>query len=293
MTIIFYSLQGIDFRLLPGGINPNKFGPIQLCIAGILVCFLPLVHERKYQVLGLTGILIAFVTVILSLSKATWFAVLVLCTFFILYLPGKWSIMRRVSILFVTLVILCSSYLLPIVSKRVDALLQNVDGYLQSDHYLDAHRDGTFAARIELWKAAWKIFLEQPLTGSGVGTFHAKMKANGEKYQIAVPVRQHRYVHSQYFTALVTGGVPGLILLLLVLCTPLYIGMNRKARDSETNAARIALIFVGITYLVVNLPDDHFEGRSPVMFLSVVLAFLLARISDSKPNTNFASNRDG
>lgn len=41
---------------------------------------------------------------------------------------------------------------------------------------------------------------------------------------------------------------------------------------------------------LVNLPDDHFEGKSATIFLSVVLALLLARISDSKPAGDTAAS---
>ena len=98
-------------------------------------------------------------------------------------------------------------------------------------------------------------------------------------------VHRYRYVHNQYLAALATRGLPGLILLLAVLLTPPYLARQRLSRPGRFEFAPLAVILVSGVYLVGNLVEDHFEGKSATMFVSVMLALLLAR---SSPSTTFA-----
>ena len=268
-------LRGISYR--DGGMNMNKFGPIQLCLVGILACYLPCLDARWKKFLAGSAIIAGLATVILSASKASWLAIPVLCVFFIYYLQKQWSVARKTLVTILVMALLASSYFLPLVKIRIDHLQQNAVAFINGE--ANPELLGTFVARMYLWRAGWAIFTEQPITGAGLGSLRVKMKENHEHYQIPESVTRFKYTHNQYLSALVTRGIPGLILLLLVLIMPLYIAMNHKAKDREERAAQLSLLFIGITYLVVNLPDDHFEGKSATMFLSVMLALLLARIS--------------
>jgi O-antigen ligase len=117
-------------------------------------------------------------------------------------------------------------------------------------------------------------------------------RANSERYQVNKTVHQYKYVHNQYLAALATRGIPGLILFLLFLALPLYIAMSKRAADGETEAARLSLMFICMNYLVGCLGEDHFEGKSATMMVTVFVALLLARLSsaqDDRAQTGEAS----
>jgi (heptosyl)LPS beta-1,4-glucosyltransferase len=132
---------------------------------------------------------------------------------------------------------------------------------------------------LELWKTGWKMFLENPLTGVGVGGFPIMAKANSERYQVNEKVGYYKYVHNQYIAALATRGFPGLILFLLLLTIPLYIAMSQRSFDLKSEVARLSLMFICLNYLIGCLTEDHFAGKSVTMFVSVFVALLLARLS--------------
>jgi O-antigen ligase len=97
-------------------------------------------------------------------------------------------------------------------------------------------------------------------------------------------------VHNQYLAALATRGVPGLILFLLVIGLPVYIAMSQKAFDRESEVPHPAIVFVCMTYIIGCFAEDHFEGKSATMFVAVLLALLLARISADKPKQDSDSH---
>jgi len=234
---------------------------------------------QRLRWLSLLGFVLAFCNVVLSQSKSTWMTALVLCIFFVLYLARSISIGRRLALILGIFAVLSSAYLLPIVKSRIDPALANIPTYFANEDYRDKSRLGTFGTRMELWKTGWKIFLEHPLVGIGAGNFQKMARQNSERYRVNERVHNYKYVHNQYIATLATRGVPGLILLLIILFIPIYISMSQKSHNRESGIADLAVILICLTYVVGNIWEDHFEGKSATMFVGIMLPLFLAKIS--------------
>ncbi len=274
--------QGVDYRLQ--GMNPNAFGPIQLCLSGILLFYFFSKPGNWLRWLALAGFFIGVATVIFSKSRNTWVTLAVLSVFFIFYLARSQAVWRRTGLVAGIMLLLASTYLLPVVENRVDRSIESLTSYFASDDYRDASRTSSLGIRIELWKTAWNIFLENPVLGVGVGGFKVEARKNSERYQVNEVVHRFKYAHNQYLAALATRGFPGLILFLLVMLIPIYMAMSQKAFEYESKTAQLSVILICLNYLVGSLGEDHFEAKSATMFFGTMLPFLLARISiDSSP----------
>jgi len=269
--------QGIDHR--KQGMNPNGFGPVQLCISGILLFYFIEKPEKSLRWIALAGALMGLATVVFSKSRNTWMTLAVLSILFLFYLARSLPLWKRLGLVAGLLLVLAASYLLPIVKNRVDHSLTSIDNYLATDDYRDASRQNSIGIRLELWKTGWKIFQENPLLGVGVGGFKVMARANSERYQVNNMVHRFKYVHNQYLAALATRGLPGLILFLLVMFIPVYIAMSQKAHERDSEVARLSIIFICLAYLIGCLAEDHFETKPAIMFTGVMLPLLLARIS--------------
>jgi len=270
-------LQGVDHR--EQGMNPNAFGPIQLCFTGILFFYFLKLPSGPLRWLALAGFVIGLPTVTLSLSRSTWVTLAALSVFFVFYLVRGVPVWKKLAVTSVILVLIASSYAVPMVKVRIDVASRSIERYFNSDDYNDVARTTSIGTRMELWKTGWKMFLENPVTGVGVGGFQVMAKANSERYQVNKTVHNFKYVHNQYIAALATRGIPGLILFLLLLTLPLYIAMSHHAFDRESEVARLSLMLISLTYLIGCLAEDHFEGKSAPMFVVVFVALLLARLS--------------
>jgi len=280
--------QGIDHRLQ--GTNPNAFGPIQLCMSGILLFYFIKRPESLMRWLALAGFILGIANVIFSKSRNTWVTLAILSIFFVIYLTRSQSAWKRIAVIAAITLLFFGSYLLPIIKARVDGSIININLYLATDDYLDASRTTSIGVRLELLKTGWHIFLENPLLGVGVGGFKPAARANSERYQVNEAVHPYKYVHNQYVASLATRGVPGLVLLLLVLCLPIYIALSQKAFEQETGFAHLSIILICLNYVIGNLAEDHFETKAATMFISVMLALLLARISVEKSRQGENSN---
>lgn len=280
--------QGIDHRLQ--GTNPNAFGPIQLCMSGILLVYFIKRPESLMRWPALAGFIFGIANVIFSKSRNTWFTLAILSIFFVIYLSRSQLAWKKLAVIAAITLLFFGSYLLPIVKARVDQSIVNINRYLATDDYRDASRTTSIGVRLELWKTGWHIFLENPLLGVGVGGFKPAARANSERYQVNEAVHRYKYVHNQYLAALATRGVPGLVLLLLVLCLPIYIAMSQKAFAFEIGFSHLSIILVCLNYVIGNLAEDHFETKPATMFFSVILALLLARISPCRGGQASESN---
>ncbi len=66
--------------------------------------------------------------------------------------------------------------------------------------------------RLEVWKAGWKIFLDNPLLGVGTGDIADAMAAELEREHSAL-AGSGKQIHSQYLSVLATFGITGFLLL--------------------------------------------------------------------------------
>ena len=280
VDILIYLAQGIDHR--HQGMNPNGFGPIQLCMAGILFFYFIRRSDNVFRWVALAGSVFGIANVIFSKSRNTWMTLAVLSIFFAIYLARSQPAWKKMTLGAAIALLISGSYLLPIVKARVDQSIKSVSNYFATDDYRDTSRLSSIGVRLELWKTGWHIFLENPLLGVGVGGFKPAAQANSERYQINQVVHRYKYVHNQYLATLATRGVPGLVLLLLVICLPVYIAMSQKAFEHESGFAHLSIMFMCMTYIIGCLAEDHFETKPATMFVTVMLALLLARISPGR-----------
>lgn len=281
IDILIDFFKGVDHRAQ--GMNPNAFGPIQLCLSGILLFYFIEKPETLLRWLAAAGFILGIANVVFSKSRSTWMTLAVLGILFTIYLARSQAVWKKTTLVVVILSLISGSYLLPIVKSRIDQGIESINNYFATDDYRDPSRTSSLGLRFELWKTGWHMFLENPLLGVGVGAFKPLAQVNSERYQVNEAVHRYKYVHNQYLAALATRGVPGLILFLLVIGLPVYIAMSQKAFDRESEVPHLAIILVCMTYIIGCFAEDHFEGKSATMFVAVILALLLAWISTGKP----------
>lgn len=119
-----------------------------------------------------TGMIAVLATMFFSESRNTWVTFAVLSIFFILYLTREKLIQKRIVSIIGILLLLSSSYLLPTVKVRVDYAIKDVYSYVYPEYPQQDFHLFPIGTRLELWKAGWKVFPDNPLLGVGTGGLH-------------------------------------------------------------------------------------------------------------------------
>ena len=124
----------------------------------------------------------------------------------------------------------------------------------------------TSDVRLILWQAGWEAAIENLPFGTGTGDCFDAIR---EKYQAHGYWRdfKHNYnAHNQYLQALLTNGIPGIILLLLYYFVP--IGESIRHRD-------ILLLSLFILLALNSCFECLFDRRFGVDFFAIMIPLLM------------------
>jgi O-antigen ligase len=151
------------------------------------------------------------------------------------------------------------------------------------------HRDeagGAVRERLEMWRTAGRAFAAHPFVGIGIGQFddyaHGEIAA-GRSNPI---IGRYNQPHNEYLEAAATGGVPGLLVLLLVFLLPLryFVCHVRDADEAVALPACIGMAMIGL-YMLCAITDSVFYRVMPqsLYFFTVLgLALLIGRLTQSR-----------
>lgn len=158
-----------------------------------------------------------------------------------------------------------SAYLIPI---------QRYDG-----EYIFPFVTGSVGKRFEMWSAAWHIFIQHPLLGSGTGSFLKEVAEQVKKGKISASVGNFDHPHNDYLNALSGQGLLGLIVYLLGLLFPLFL-FSRALRtdDQYKKAAGFAGMILIVGLLVFAFTETMFI-HSIVMSSYGIFVAILASIA--------------
>lgn len=160
---------------------------------------------------------------------------------------------------------------------------------LIESRYQSLWRGEVFTERWLIWQAAWEAAQDFLLTGAGGGVFAYLEPLY--RPEAADPRVAGTYVHNEYLEALVEGGIPRLVLTLLLVVLVLRSAW-RAVRACRGRAEQGLALggMVGLVAYIVHSAGD-FGVHVPALALQVtVLAALLADVAGSAPRPDQASN---
>ncbi|MEM7292477.1 MAG: O-antigen ligase family protein [Pseudomonadota bacterium] len=262
-----------------GSTNAIIYGNICVVFACISLASLPWfnLHLRNWRWLPFIGLGCGIFAAVLSASRGSWVALLVvlLCFAFI----HRHYFKRRqllVGGVFAIIAILLAWNHLQILSDRMSS------AFVSLSHYSDAPIDDPVRGesanrRLEMWQASWKIFVDSPFLGAGLGNFRQLAQEQVEQGLRHPYTALHENPHNQFISTLVSGGLIGLGTLCAVMLLPLLI-FYRTLSHPDTELASLSVggtVFV-LAFATGMLTDSLLERSLAATFFLVVLALTLA-----------------
>lgn len=127
--------------------------------------------------------------------------------------------------------------------------------------------------RLEMWRAAWSLFLSHPAWGAGTGSFQALGRRVLAHSPLAVLVGDYEHAHSDYLTTLGTKGAVGFLELLALLATPLVVAM-RAERGAKTVSVAPEVTFT-VVFVIFGLTETMFSHSLVITWFCLVAATLI------------------
>ncbi len=275
------------------GLNGGDWGAIEFAMVMLALALMALVQVLSpvtgyaEKLLHGAGMLLGIYGAMLTQSRGPLLAfvpVFLLLVLLHVRRTGRW----RRSLLMVGLVglaaVIATASLRGEMLGRFAAIQQEITTF---DHQHEA--EGAVRERIEMWRTARRAFAEHPLGGVGIdqfGTYARNEVAAGRSNPVIV---KYDHPHNEYLEAAATGGVPGLLVLLLTFGVPLAcFGRYLLDQDEELAVPAAAGAAVVILYVLCALTDNVFYRAMPqslYFFIVLGLAVLIGRRQLSRAAT--------
>jgi len=268
--------------------QPNSLGGYLSITLVLLVALYLYENRKKNAILLFSTFILIFATFLTTYSRASWVSFIIsICLFlFLLGLKHIRTLIPKLTSLLIGMIITFA-----VVS---DVSESSVFGKAQSivgENYMP---DG-LSGRAAYWESAWKLATENPLGGTGIGTYHLAMHS---KSDVDYHTIQIWMAHSDYLQFLSEIGFPGTAVLLIALGFYLFYGFRTsgKLKNSDDLFSDNGLIVLGvfaasISPLLHSMVD--FDLRTPgvlalFLFLSSMVWHEAEKINITTPiNLNF------
>ncbi len=265
-----------DFLMIHSQVNYINFGQIALVNSCLSMVAIPYFSRgnRWAVVWPLVAFVLGLVAVGLSLTRGVWVALPAL--FVIMSWQGFRGIGRHKKLaLTFGLAVLASAVVLLTnerVSKRFTEGVEQVVGYVHDN------RAGTpVGARMEMYRVAWDIFVDNPFFGAGKGGYQETVSRLVEEGEVHPYVGQHSFPHSEFASQLAYHGLAGMAGLAVVLAVPTVVFVRRlSAVDTVRRRTGQAGLLLMVAYVHFMFTDSILEQRTTIIHFSLMVPLLTA-----------------
>jgi len=133
--------------------------------------------------------------------------------------------------------------------------------------------------RLEMWRAALLLFRESPMLGTGTGAYrdHALQLSNAGR--VAPVVAEYDHPHSDYFDALSSRGLFGLLALLGLLGIPAFLFLlAMRGKAMRRQAAAVAGLLVTAGFAIFGLTETMFIHSVTITWYVIMTAVFLVMV---------------
>jgi O-antigen ligase len=145
---------------------------------------------------------------------------------------------------------------------------------------------GAIRERLEMWHTAGHAFLDHPLAGVGIDQFGVYARQQVADGHANAAIAKYDHPHNEYLDAAASGGVPGIVVVLLVFGVPLFYFTRHAlhAAGGDIIPACVGTVTVSM-YTLCGLSDNVLYRAMPhslYFFLVLGLAIWLGRRSSTE-----------
>ena len=256
-----------------------NFGYLAGSLFLIAVSLLPASQRRGLLLMGAAGALLA---TLLSISRGAIFSLPLVLGLVWLVNLRRWRVRRSLALVAGIALVGAASYaVVPLVKERILYTVQEFSA-IASGNIAGSESSG---GRLQLWVGAFEAFRASPLVGL---TYPERELLNAELVQAGVLTEwvngvERGHAHSQYFEALASGGLLGLLALLLFLVLPAAFYLVAYIRHRDNPWALVGLMFSAgfVLFCLTESALQHEMIATYYAYMQVTFFLLWHRYRDS------------
>ena len=207
---------------------------------------------------------------ILSGSRGGWLALLL--SFLPMYSYGRHALGRRTVVILVASVgLMGAASLLPQTGVRERVM----DVQREITLYNNGNPDTSVGARLEMWKGAWTLFLEHPVTGIGRANYNRGLNELIDRGVINPAMRTYHHAHNELLNALATQGLLGALALIALYAAPLRFFTRQLKLEGPHRPYALAGVLLVLSFVDFGLTQVMFAHHVSSAFYAVTVCVLV------------------
>ncbi|AKQ53500.1 O-antigen ligase family protein [Bordetella hinzii] len=235
-------------------------------------------HARLETAIKLLTLAVTFAGFVLTQTRSGWLAMPVFVALALLVFARIRRPLRLLAAVIGALAVLVAlGSLSPSLRDRVE---QGLEQYHECKTAPTG--DTSICIRLQLWRAAWGMMLDNPVKGVGPSGFAPSLRELAAHGKVSPYVAEgFGEPHNDILEALALYGIPGGVALLLLYAVPALLFMRRLGRDlpQAVRAAAAMGVAVCLGFALFGLTELMFRGMRTVGFYAMLVA-LFAVLSD-------------
>lgn len=147
----------------------------------------------------------------------------------------------------------------------------------------------SIGARLELWRASWKMALEHPLTGVGTANFNRGLNDLITRGEINASVNSFYHAHNEILHALATAGLLGGAALALVYGAPIVFFVRCLRRGDAAHPYALAGLLLVLSFIGFGATQVMFSHHAGSAFYALMVCTLAGACIASQERSQIGS----
>jgi O-antigen ligase len=167
-------------------------------------------------------------------------------------------------------------YFVPFIYQRIEMIVPAIYQYSSTGIIAE----GSVGIRLGLWHSAFLTFLDNPLFGTGAGTFHSELLKDIEMGLMNARAGTIAGAHSQFFESLVRFGVFGPLLIFSIFGSFIY---HCKQGLVHNPGLATAGILMAVGFIGFGMVEHIWDINNAGVFYALMMAIIAGALSALKP----------
>ena len=281
----FYQKQYLGFHRVSGGTSGliAAFGDISLLLGVMSVAMFQPNWKMNplFGPLAAVALLLGVYASLASGTKGGWISMPLLC-WVMVDLLDKPTYKKRFLVLFTfAFSALLVWYFVPFVQQRLSVIVPAITEYFVHGKVAD----GSAGIRLALWHSALLIFIDNPLFGTGPGSYYIEKIPLVEAGLIPPEAGPHLGPHNQLFNSLFETGIIGAIMVYSIYFSFLLLCRQHL---QQNKALAITGILMVVGYMDFGIAEVIWDINNAGVFFAVMIAMIAGKLSHDKNAANTA-----
>lgn len=275
----FYQKQWLGWHRSGGGTSGliAAFGDISLILGVMcLALFQPQWSKHKvWFIIAFLGLLLGALGSLTSGTKGGWMSMPLLC-WVAVDLLEKPTYRKRFTVMGVFLIAgFAVWYFVPFIQQRMGVMVPAIYEYFANG----VIADGSAGMRLALWHAATLIFIDNPLFGTGPGSYLVEKAAYVDLGLIPEQARPFSGPHSQLFNSIFESGIFGPLMVYSIYGSFILFCRSHIATNK---ALAVAGVLMAIGFIDFGMVEVIWDINNAGVFYTVMMVLIAGKLSHDK-----------